>query len=154
MSETRYYVVDLHILPEDLEEANVNEFCDEDFMDIAEMQGYAFSQQGFETQWNLGNIPVDSYLRIINSTIDNEELESDINVDDIIYGDEAEQYLTEVLDGEVGELMFHHKSGKNLAGCYQDGDHWVAFDNTTNECWVEEFESENESIEWINKYNN
>ena len=150
MIETRYYVVDLHILPEDLEEANVNEFCDEDFMDIAEMQGYTFSQQGFETQWNLGNIPITSYLRIINSTIDN--VESDVNMDDVIYGDEAEQYLTEVLDGENGQLMFHHKSGRNLSGYYQDGDHWVAFDNTDNECWVEEFDSENESIEWINKY--
>lgn len=27
---------------------------------------------------------------------------------------------------------------------------WVAFDNTSGDCWVEEFDTKDECIDWIN----
>jgi hypothetical protein len=35
-------------------------------------------------------------------------------------------------------------------GYYPDKDRWVAFDNTTGNCWVEEFESEELALSWLN----
>ncbi len=35
------------------------------------------------------------------------------------------------------------------AGCFQEGDMWVGFDNTTGDCWVEEFKTRAETRCWI-----
>lgn len=41
-----------------------------------------------------------------------------------------------------------------LSSCRVDGeptDMWVGVDNRTGDCWIEDFESLNEAIEWINE---
>lgn len=32
----------------------------------------------------------------------------------------------------------------------KDGNTWVALNNSTGECWVEEFDTEEETIRWLN----
>lgn len=34
------------------------------------------------------------------------------------------------------------------SGYYKDGDKWIAFDNTDLCCWVEEFESRKDAVEY------
>lgn len=34
-------------------------------------------------------------------------------------------------------------------GHYQEGDKWIAFDNSTGDCWVEEFHTEQECIDYL-----
>lgn len=37
-------------------------------------------------------------------------------------------------------------------GLYQDGEEWIAFDNRTNECWQEEFPTEEEALSYLHEY--
>ena len=34
-------------------------------------------------------------------------------------------------------------------GHFQEGDHWIAFDNSTGQCWEEEFSSEKECLSYL-----
>ena len=35
-------------------------------------------------------------------------------------------------------------------GYYKEGGKWVAFDNSTCDCWVEEFKTRKAAIAWLN----
>lgn len=52
MKETRVYVIDTN----EIEEMNLNEISDEQFMDIAEEQGNVYTLKGFETAFNRENV--------------------------------------------------------------------------------------------------
>lgn len=70
-----------------------------------------------------------------------------------LVGKEAKQYVTETLDSHTNNSKkYHHPSGLYLKGYYWDEDVWVAFDNTTNDCWVEEFDREKDCIEWLYEF--
>lgn len=35
------------------------------------------------------------------------------------------------------------------AGFWREGDKWMAYDNTTGDCWVEEFKTRKEAKDWV-----
>lgn len=39
---------------------------------------------------------------------------------------------------------YDHKS----SGYYKEGKVWIAFDNTTEDCWIEEFESRKDAVDY------
>ena len=63
----------------------------------------------------------------------------------IVTGQQARQILNEILEHDG----YMYKQG--YVGYFQAGDSYVAFDNTTADCWVEEFESKEDAVQWINE---
>ena len=35
-------------------------------------------------------------------------------------------------------------------GYWKDGDKWIAYDNTTEDCWIEEFDTRKDAVEYCN----
>ena len=66
-------------------------------------------------------------------------------------GKEAEDILTDILDNQEGDRYPKHKGA---TGYFLDESGvYVAFDNTTCDCWVEEFDTVEEAINWIENGN-
>ena len=67
--------------------------------------------------------------------------------DGIYRGKNAEGVLSCLLKN--GDYSIYGYGGTK--GCFFDreAEKWVAFDNSTNDCWVEEFNSEAEAAEWL-----
>ena len=64
-TETRVYLIDLHKAEKGIKHWN---FTDEQFMDIAEEQGYVYSLEGFSKAYNtsqLDSIFIHSVIRFI-----------------------------------------------------------------------------------------
>ena len=62
MKELRVYVIDIN----EIEEINLNEISDEQFMNIAEEQGIVYTLKGFETAFNRENVYTGlDYIRFI-----------------------------------------------------------------------------------------
>lgn len=68
----------------------------------------------------------------------------------IITGKKADDALTQILANEKDGTYPHMKG---TCGYYHDQtfDKWIAFDNTTCDCWVEEFRTKDECLDWINE---
>jgi hypothetical protein len=71
----------------------------------------------------------------------------------ILTGDNAERVCGEIIDGAIigaGESMYPPPYCK---GFYKDKrsdgvEVWVAFDNSTADCWVEEFGTPAKALDW------
>ena len=71
----------------------------------------------------------------------------------MVYKDKEAETLLRIILQNIdpdGKYPFH----KGDAGYYKHKKVWVAFDNETGDCWVEEFKTEKEAVDWINNYNN
>lgn len=67
-----------------------------------------------------------------------------------LLGDEAKEYLTTCLaEKRIGAKYVHPTIKGPAIGHYQEGDIWIAFDNTTGELWQEEFEEVKQVIRWL-----
>lgn len=67
----------------------------------------------------------------------------------ILIGKIAEQVVFEILqsnNSQDGNFPAH--TGAN--GYYIDNGVYVAFDNSTNDCWIEEFKTRKEALKWLN----
>lgn len=64
----------------------------------------------------------------------------------IYTGNEAKKVLEEILANSEGSSYPLHKGA---TGYYWDENVFVAFDNTTCDCWVEEFITEEGAKKWI-----
>ena len=42
-----------------------------------------------------------------------------------------------------------YKYGDGLSGYFQDESQWIAYDNRTNDCWVEQFKTRKECLRWL-----
>ena len=84
-----------------------------------------------------------------NSELTKEKLEN-VSEDVKIYqGEEARQIYGEILESErkSRELVFPAHTGAQ--GIFVEDGKYVAFDNSTNDCWVEEFKSEQVALSWV-----
>lgn len=63
--------------------------------------------------------------------------------------DKAEEIVGIILESK--DDTDHYPAYEGDAGYYQDKKtgKWVAFDNITCDCWIEEFDSEKEALKWI-----
>ena len=63
----------------------------------------------------------------------------------------AEEIVGIILESQDGTGKYPAYEGD--MGYYQDKktDKWVAFDNISCDCWIEEFDSEEEALKWINQ---
>lgn len=67
----------------------------------------------------------------------------------ILTGTEAKEKLKALLETEeYGAYGIGKKD--QVAGYYQEGEVYAAFDNTTNNCWTEEFSTEENAIKFCN----
>lgn len=62
-------------------------------------------------------------------------------------GKRAKQVLTEILAHVTDNGRYPHHEGD--AGYYRDGKKYVAFDNSTCDCWVEEFPSRKQAVAYV-----
>ena len=46
----------------------------------------------------------------------------------------------------------HNNANIIAKGYFKDGDRWLAFDNDTGDCFVEEFEKQEHAIAWVGDY--
>ena len=84
-----------------------------------------------------------------NSELTKEKLEN-VSEDVKIYqGEEARQIYGEILESErkSRELVFPAHTG--ALGIFVEDGKYVAFDNSSNDCWVEEFKSEQVALLWV-----
>lgn len=67
----------------------------------------------------------------------------------IYTGKEARRIYDEILESEhtSRELVFPAHTG--ALGVFEDGENYVAFDNSSNDCWVEDFRSEAIALSWV-----
>lgn len=62
-------------------------------------------------------------------------------------GEEAENILNDILSNQEGD---HYPKHEGATGYFLDESGvYVAFDNTTCDCWVEEFDTDKRAIDWI-----
>lgn len=64
-------------------------------------------------------------------------------------------YLTDSLNDPewaTRPMWFHDDMDRHVAGLWQEGDKWVAFDNSSGDNWVEEFKTELDALMWIYDY--
>lgn len=62
-------------------------------------------------------------------------------------GDEAKRVVNEILENETPGKGYPLHAGAK--GYYVDNDKYVAFDNLTQDCWMEEFDTEKEAKKWL-----
>ena len=71
----------------------------------------------------------------------------------ILKGKRADKTLREILDRQEGDIYPHLVGAcgyfKEFNPCTQKTV-WIAFDNTTADCWVEEFATQEQALAWIN----
>ena len=67
MKEWRIYVIDFNDVDENIGLREVEQWSDEQVIEVSERQGLVYSLQGFASDWNCDNIvyPEFSYMRII-----------------------------------------------------------------------------------------
>lgn len=76
----------------------------------------------------------------------------------ILHGDEAKHFCKYLLEGvsnlKTNEVFrYQLKESENTkTGYWYNADFltWTAFDNRTHDCWVEDFKSETDCLEWLN----
>ena len=67
----------------------------------------------------------------------------------VFRGDEAQRIYGEILESErkSRELVFPAHTGAQ--GVFVEDGKYVAFDNSSNDCWVEEFKTEQVALSWV-----
>lgn len=68
----------------------------------------------------------------------------------IYKGQEAERICQEIIDNYNWEAQKYYNH-YGACGYFQDQEtkHWVAFDNSTGDCWMEEFIGMSSAKRWI-----
>ena len=66
-----------------------------------------------------------------------------VKANDILKDDDAEKAFKKILES-------NYKSAEKVKGIFQDGNKFIAFDNTTGECWQEEFVNIKPAVAWLN----
>jgi hypothetical protein len=69
-------------------------------------------------------------------------------MDNYLKGEYSANRLRFLLDQDH-EKWHELSTGKNDFGIHQDGDKWITFDNREGECFTEEFDTEQEAINWL-----
>ncbi len=64
-------------------------------------------------------------------------------------GKEAKKIVHEILESIDDNGRYPYCEGDS--GYYKDGKVWCAWDNSSGDCWVEEFKTKKECIDWINQ---
>lgn len=68
----------------------------------------------------------------------------------ILIGETAEQVVFEILQSNNSQNG-NYPAHTGAKGYYKDDDGvYVAFDNSTNDCWIEEFNTRKEALKWLN----
>ena len=66
----------------------------------------------------------------------------------ILTGEEAQKVLGEILESERRSRSLTFPAHTGAQGYFRDGAKYVAFDNSTNDCWVEEFRTKIGAEKW------
>lgn len=66
---------------------------------------------------------------------------------DFLKGEEAEKMCRKILDHWYIDGTYNLFLGTK--GWFKDGKTYVAFDNTTGDCWIEEFSNEKSAERWL-----
>ena len=84
-----------------------------------------------------------------NSETSKENLENFPEGAKIYRGEEAQRIYGEILESErtSRELVFPAHTG--ALGIFVEDGKYVAFDNSTNDCWVEDFKNEKVALSWL-----
>ncbi|NPV00030.1 MAG: hypothetical protein HPY53_01495 [Brevinematales bacterium] len=69
-------------------------------------------------------------------------------MDELLKGKEAKEYVEKALKYAEDHKGYGAEVYGYKAGYYEEGKVYVAFDNTDNCCWVEEFKSPREAEQW------
>lgn len=75
---------------------------------------------------------------------------------EILFGDEAKKVCTDLLNEESENHYRKRKDGNQKRGYFpeviKDSNKtvFVAFDNRTNDCWVEQFDTPELAVSWLN----
>ncbi|MBF0648728.1 hypothetical protein IR083_07840 [Dysgonomonas sp. GY75] len=70
----------------------------------------------------------------------------------ILFGTEAEKLLKYLLGGDGSTFVYQivrDNPDYNRCGIFPEGNKFIAFDNTSGECNVEEFEFEEDAVKWL-----
>ena len=84
-----------------------------------------------------------------NSEIPKEKLGNVSDDVKVLRGDEAQRIYGEIIESErkSRELVFPAHTGAQ--GVFVEDGKYVAFDNSSNDCWVEEFKTEQVALSWV-----
>ena len=66
----------------------------------------------------------------------------------LLTGEEAQKVLGEILESERRSRSLTFPAHTGAQGYFRDGAKYVAFDNSTNDCWVEEFRTKIGAEKW------
>lgn len=66
----------------------------------------------------------------------------------LLTGEEAQKILGEILESERRSRSLTFPAHTGAQGYFRDGAKYVAFDNSTNDCWVEEFRTKIGAEKW------
>ena len=66
----------------------------------------------------------------------------------LLTGEEAQKVLGEILESERRSRSLTFPAHTGAQGYFRDGGKIVAFDNSTNDCWVEEFRTKRGAEKW------
>ena len=68
-----------------------------------------------------------------------------------IDGDEAYAVLNDILANMEDKTFSYplHQEAPTNRGFFREGDKYVAYDNSTGDCWVEEFKTKKEAKDWL-----
>ena len=66
----------------------------------------------------------------------------------LLTGEEAQKVLGEILESERRSRSLTYPAHTGAQGYFRDGAKYVAFDNSTNDCWVEEFRTKTGAEKW------
>ena len=67
---------------------------------------------------------------------------------DILTGKEAQRVLGEILESERRSRSLTYPAHTGARGFFYEKPKFVAFDNSSNDCWVEEFKTEIGAMKW------
>lgn len=65
----------------------------------------------------------------------------------VLLGDEAKDNCTQILNRMLDDSYV--KGLDDSIGLYYEKDRWIAYDNSTGDCWVEEFTDIREAYLWV-----
>lgn len=77
-------------------------------------------------------------------------------MNEILIGEEAQKFCKELLNSESANFYLNQKKGNQKRGYFPDVTSrsnktvYVAFDNRTNDCWVEQFDTAELAVSWLN----
>ena len=67
----------------------------------------------------------------------------------LLKGEEAQKVLGEILESERKSRSLTFPAHTGAQGYFRDGAKYVAFDNSSNDCWVEEFKNKENAKAWL-----